>query len=116
HGHAGLVPEVQPDPGPGRQLPGPDGARRGQEVPGRVLGIDAELDRVAAGRRVVVPDRVPLGDAEHLPDQVQAGDLLADRVLDLQPGVDLEEADRAVARDQELAGPGALVTGPAQDR
>ena len=39
--------------------------------------------------------RLALGDAELLAHQVDAGDLLGDRVLDLQAGVDLEEADRA---------------------
>ena len=38
------------------------------------------------------------------------------RVLDLEPGVDLEEGDRAVLADQELAGAGADVAGLAQDR
>ena len=37
-------------------------------------------------------------------------------MLDLQPGVDLEEGDRAVLADEELAGPGADVAGLAQDR
>ena len=68
-----------------------------------------------AGRRVVVAERLALGDAEHLPDQVDPGDLLADRVLDLQPGVDLEEADGAVLPDEELAGARADVAGQAQD-
>ena len=68
-----------------------------------------------AGGRVVVAERLALGDAEHLPDQVDAGDLLADRVLDLQPGVDLEEADRAVLPDEELAGTRAGVARPPQD-
>jgi hypothetical protein len=71
---------------------------------------------VAAGRRVVVADRLAVRDPEHLPDQVDAGDLLTDRMLDLQPRVDLEEADRAVLADQELAGPGADIAGRAEDR
>jgi hypothetical protein len=39
------------------------------------------------------------------------GDLLGDRVLDLQAGVDLEEGDGAVLADEELAGAGAVVAG-----
>jgi hypothetical protein len=35
----------------------------------------------------------------------------ADRVLDLQPGVDLEEGDRAVGADEVLDGAGADVAG-----
>ena len=37
-------------------------------------------------------------------------------MLDLEPGVDLQEADRAVLADQELAGAGADVLRLAQDR
>ena len=37
-------------------------------------------------------------------------------MLDLEPGVDLEEADRAVLADEELAGAGTDVAGLAQDR
>ncbi len=37
-------------------------------------------------------------------------------MLDLEPGVDLEEGDGAVLGDQELAGAGAVVAGLAQDR
>jgi hypothetical protein len=41
----------------------------------------------------VVQRLLALGDAELLAHQVDAGDLLGDRVLDLQAGVDLEEGD-----------------------
>ena len=68
------------------------------------------------GARVVVAELLAVGDAELLAHQVDAGDLLGDRVLDLQPGVDLEEGDGAVLADQELAGAGADVAGLAQDR
>src|SRR6202012_2073872 len=101
--------------GPGRQLPRPDRAGGGQEVAGRVLGVDPELDRVTPGGGGVVADRLAVGDAEHLPDQIQPGDFLADRVLDLEPGVDLQEADRAVLADQKLTRPGAPVTGLPED-
>ena len=46
--HAG----VEPDAGPGGRLPGGDGAGRGQEAAAGVLGVDPELDRVAARARV----------------------------------------------------------------
>ena len=71
---------------------------------------------MAADLRVVVAELLAGGDAEHLADQVDAGDLLGDRVLDLQAGVDLEEADRAVAGHEELARAGADVAGLAEDR
>ena len=52
-----------------------------------------------------------VGDAELLAHEVDAGRLLGDRVLDLQPGVDLEERDRAVLPDEELDGAGVGVAG-----
>ena len=67
------------------------------------------------GRRVVVPQRLPVGDPEHLPDQVDPGHLLAHRMLDLQPRVDLQEADRPVLRHQELTRPRAHVPMSAND-
>ena len=92
------------------------GAGRGQEAAARVLAVDPELDGVPAHGRVVVAERLAVGDAELLADQVDAGDLLGDRVLDLQAGVDLEEGDRAVGPDQELARAGADVAGLRADR
>jgi hypothetical protein len=55
-----------------------------------------------------------VGDAQPDLDQVQAGDLFGDRVLDLQPGVDLEEGDLVVL-DQELGGGQARVAGRADE-
>ena len=69
-----------------------------------------------SGLGVVVAELLAVGDAELLADQVDAGDLLGDRVLDLQAGVDLEEGDGAVLADEELAGAGADVARLAQDR
>jgi hypothetical protein len=67
-------------------------------------------------RRVLVAELLAVRDPEHLPDQVQARDLFRHRVLDLQPGVHFQEADRPVERDEELAGARADVAGLAQDR
>ena len=71
---------------------------------------------MALDPRVVVPQLLAGGDPEHLADEVEAGDLLGDAVLDLEAGVHLEEGDGAVLGDQELAGAGADVVGLAQDR
>ena len=71
---------------------------------------------MAADLGVVVAELLAGGDPEHLAHQVDAGDLLGDAVLDLEPGVDLEEGDGAVLGDEELAGAGADVAGLAQDR
>jgi hypothetical protein len=61
-------------------------------VPVRVLGVDPGLDGVAA-RRTDRPDdfAVALGESEHPLDQVDSVDRLGDRMLHLQPGVDLQE-------------------------
>ena len=49
-----------------------------------------------------VRQRRALGDGELQLDEVEPGDELGDRVLDLQPGVHLEEPEAAVRLEQEL--------------
>lgn len=66
--------------------------------------------------RVTVAQGLARGDPEGLPDQIKPGDLLADRMRDRQPGIYLEEGERAVAAEQELAGRRARVTRRPQDR
>lgn len=66
--------------------------------------------------RVVVVDEAARGDAELLAHEVDARDLLGDRVLDLEAGVDLEEGDGAVLRHEELARASADVADLAEDR
>src|SRR5690606_21928390 len=87
-----------------------DRPRRRHEVQARVLAVDAELERMPERHRVVVVQDATLGEAELLPHEVDAGDLLGNRMLDLQPSVDLEERDGAVGGDEELTGPRAHVT------
>ena len=50
-----------------------------------------------------------LGDVELQGDQVEAGRALGDRVLDLQPGVHLQEVEAAVVGGEELDRAGAAV-------
>ena len=66
------------------------------EIARRVLGVDAHLDRVrrAAGGDVVERQRLAGREPHHPLDEVDAGDLLGDAVLDLQARVDLEEVER----------------------
>ena len=70
-----------------------DLARRRGEVLVRGLGVDPALDRVPAQLDLVLGDRELLagGDRDLLADDVEAGDHLGDAVLDLDPGVHLEE-------------------------
>ncbi|OMI33961.1 choline dehydrogenase [Streptomyces sparsogenes DSM 40356] len=112
---AGLHAGVQAHPRAGGGCEGGDGAGGGEEVAAGVLAVDAELDGVSAHGRVVVAEGLAVGDAEHLPDQVDAGDFLGDRVLDLEAGVDLQEGDRAVRAHQELDRAGADVAGFLED-
>ncbi len=94
------------------RTPGPFGstkrmhlARSRQEAVGRVLGVEAALDGMAALAQVSLPERQLLARSD--PDlplrQVQADDHLGDGVLDLEPGVHLEEVEVArVGIDDEL--------------
>src|SRR5690606_41494354 len=68
-------------------------------------------------RSVLLPDRQLLAGGDHqlLADQVDAGDHLGDRVLDLDPGVHLDEVEAPVL-EQELEGAGAAVADAEADR
>ena len=68
------------------------------------------------GHRVVVVEQPARGEAELLPHQVDARDLLGDRVLDLQARVHLEERDRPVGADEELARARTGIADLAEDR
>src|SRR5690606_12819539 len=111
-----LDARVDPDAGAAGDTVGQHAAGGGEEVAARVLTVDPELERVPAHGGVVVTELLTVGDPELLADQVDAGDLLGHRVLDLQPGVDLQEGDRAVLADEVLAGAGPDVTGLLEDR
>ena len=87
-----------------------DPPRHRQEVAGRILGVDADLDCVspslrAAGRR----QAFPCGDLQLLADDVDAGYELAHGVLDLEPRVQLDEVEGAVGTEQELERPRVAV-------
>ena len=83
----------------------------GQEVAEGVLGVDAALDRPAVELHVRLLDRELLagGDADHLLDEIDAGDQLGDGMLDLQARVHLQEVERAVLAGDELHRAGAVV-------
>ena len=74
-------------------------ARLRLPVLGRVLGVEPDLDRWPRGAGGSAVRRAPVGDPQLQLDQVEPGDALGDRVLDLQPGVHLQEVEAsAVAR------------------
>src|SRR6202158_3501520 len=90
------------------RTPGPLG--RGQEATTGVLAVDAELDGMATRRRVLGElELLAVGDPELLAHQVDARGLLGDRVLDLQPRVDLQEGNQPVLTHQVLDGACAVV-------
>ncbi len=66
--------------------------------------------------RVDRVQRLTFGDPELRPDEIDAAGLLGDGMLDLQPGVDLEETDHAVPGDEELDRPRSHVAGLPADR
>jgi hypothetical protein len=82
----------------------------GEEPGGRVLGVQAGFDGVAAwlGLQGLRWERLAAGHHELEADQVEAGDGFGDRVLDLDAGVDLQEPE-AVVGEEELDRAGADV-------
>jgi hypothetical protein len=112
-----LDARVQPDPGPlqrgerrrdTRDREAVQDSRGREPAVRRVLGVEAYLDRVPARRRRL-RQRLPLGDEELKAYQVQAEHGFGDRVLDLEPGVHLEEEELAGPGQQELDRTGAHV-------
>ena len=79
----------------------PDGR---QEAAIRVLGIDAALDGPAVDRQVLLFEGQGLapGRTDHLFDQIDPGDHLRHRMLDLQPGVHFQEEEALVLTGHEL--------------
>ena len=86
-------------------------AGRRQEVAERVFGVDTALDGPAVALYICLGESqlFTRGHTNHLLDQIQAGDALGDRVLDLKTGIHLQEVEVLVFADHELHGAGALV-------
>jgi hypothetical protein len=97
---------------------GEPGDRAGLRQAGdRVLGVEADLDRVPVRSHVVLREgqRLTRRDPQLQLDEVEPGDELRDGVLDLQPGVHLQEVEgrllviEGVAGDEELDRAGTFV-------
>ena len=105
------------------RTPGPPGAWKARTRPGdgiRVRGSSAlirHLDRVAGEPDVALGEaqRQPGGELDLLAHQIDPGDQLGHRMLDLQPGVHLDEVELAVLVE-ELDRAEAAVVEPAQRR
>ena len=105
---------VDADARPARQAQQRDPAGRGREAARRVLGVEADLDRVAARRRRLALQPPAGGDVELQADEIDAGDHLGHGVLDLQPRVDLHERELPALRlVEELGRAGAAIAGRA---
>ena len=116
--HARRSPAAGPAAVSGRTRRPPPATSNRCRVP-----VDGQPARAPGPRRRAVPrsrgrrvgggrgerQRLALGDQQLQPDQVQPGDALGDRVLDLQPGVHLQEEELAVRGEQELHRAGADV-------
>jgi methylmalonyl-CoA mutase N-terminal domain/subunit len=112
HRVAGSGPGVEAHPGAERCRERADRAGRGDEVGRRFLGVDADLDRVAAQLDVGLGHAhpVPGGDPQLGLREVDPGDEFGDGVLHLEAGVHLQEVEGLeVLVEQELAGPGVGV-------
>ena len=84
----------------GRRAEGLEDSGAREVALGRVLGVDAALDRVAVKGDLRLRERQRLagGDRELQRDEVDVGDELGDAVLDLEAGVHLEEVEVAGRR------------------
>ncbi len=111
---------VETDAEAGRRAVGVDLAVVGDEVVLRILGRDAALQGEPVQRHLVlrrqghlgIVQAAPLGDQDLGSDDVDAGDHLRDRVLDLDARIDLDEEPLARVRvEQELDRAGVVVAG-----
>ena len=84
-----------------------DAARLRQERP-RILCVHARLDRMALRLNGVGREPLSSRDSQLLFDEVEARHGLRDRMLDLNPRVQLEEGE-LVVREEEFGRPGAAV-------
>ncbi len=94
-----------------RQPQALDLARRRRELAERILGVEADLDRMSARLDIVEfrSQRFALRDGELRDHDVEPGHHLGHRMLDLEAGVHLQEVEVAGGVEQELAGAGVGV-------
>ena len=86
-------------------------ADRRREIAVRILGIDAAFHRPAGELDVALLERERLagGDADHLLDQIDAGDELGHRMLDLKPRIHFQKIEARVLAGDEFDRAGAVV-------
>src|SRR5205823_4753754 len=101
------------DADPGGQAQPLDAPGLREERP-RILGVEPHLYGMPVGPRVDL-ERLPARDADLLGDEIDAGDELGDRVLDLDAAVQLEEEEVA-AVEHELCGARAAIADRSRER
>src|SRR5436309_5025218 len=88
-----------------------DPPRSREEVPPRVLGIDPAFDRVAVRADLQTREGATQRDLDLQGDHVEPRHHLGDGVLDLDPGVHLEEVEGAVFVEDAFHRSGVEVAG-----
>ena len=90
---------------------------RGAEIGRRVLGTDAQLNRMAGLRNIGLRRAQPLArrDTQLLGDQIEARDHLGHRMFDLKAGVHFEKVEGPVLRIDELDGSGTPIVDGARN-
>src|SRR6202011_1216158 len=95
---------VQPNARPAGRKPRNNLSRRGKEIVVGIFGVEANFHGIAA-RRYGFPSKrqaMPSGDGDLELDEIEAGDLLGDRVLDLQTRVDLKKIEVEMCIDEKF--------------
>src|SRR5262249_33820130 len=102
----------------GRRTIAGEPSDRRREIAVRILGIDAALDRPAFELDVALLEQKPLagGDADHLLDQIDAGDEFGHRMLDLKPRIHFQEIEALVLAGDEFDSAGAVVANRFSER
>ena len=97
HDIPGIKRAIDPHAQAARRVEQIDPARCGHERL-RILRRDPTLDRVPVERHIGlrVAQRLPSGDADLLPHQIDAAHHFCHRMLDLQPGVHLDKGELPV--------------------
>ncbi len=103
---------IETDAGAARSVARKNFSGRREEIVVRILGVKANLHGVAAGSDGLPGERqtVSGGDGDLKLDEVEAGDLLGDWMLDLEARVDFEEIEIVVRINEEFDGAGVDVT------
>ena len=88
-----------------------EAACRGHEIARWIFGIDAGFDRPAIEFDVglLEAEGFAIGRADHLLNEIDAGDEFRDRMLDLQAGVHLQKEKALVLACDELDRAGRIV-------